>query len=141
MDLNTYWESLWTIQNNIGSLNLALASKLEALHQTKEWIEVEELKSKLAIEQQKEEEAKQHIIEGMISKWIKSVDFVNQKVTVKTNPGSVNVIDEGLIPTLYVREKITKSVDKTAIKNAIKEWKEVPWAELVQTYSLVVSPK
>lgn len=141
MDLNTYWENLWTIQNNIGSLSLALASKQEALHQTKEWMEVEELKSQLALEQQKEEEAKQHIIEGMLANWIKSVDFVNQKVTVKTNPGSVNVINEGLIPTLFVKEKITKSVDKIAIKNAIKEWIEVPWAELVQTYSLVISPK
>lgn len=42
---------------------------------------------------------------------------------------------------MFVKEKITKSVDKVAIKNAIKEWIEVPWAELVQTYSLVVSPK
>lgn len=141
MDLNTYWESLWTIQNNIGSLNLALASKLEVLHQTKEWIEVEELKSQLALEQQKEEEAKQHIIDGMLANWIKSVDFVNQKVTVKTNPGSVNIIDEAQIPTLFIKEKITKSVDKVAIKNAIKEGVEVPGAELVQSYSLVVSPK
>lgn len=141
MDLNTYWESLWTIQNNIGSLNLALASKLEVLHQTKEWIEVEELKSQLALEQQKEEEAKQHIIDGMLANWIKSVDFVNQKVTVKTNPGSVNIIDEAQIPTLFIKEKITKSVDKVAIKNAIKKGVEVPGAELVQSYSLVVSPK
>jgi hypothetical protein len=48
-------------------LNLALASKLEALHQSKEWIEVEELRSQLALEQQKEEEAKQHIIDGMLA--------------------------------------------------------------------------
>ena len=141
MDLNTYWESLWTIQNNVGSLNLALASKLEALHQTKEWVEVEELKSKLALEQQEEEEAKQHIIEGMITKWIKSVDFVNQKVTVKQSAGSVNVVDETLIPSLFIKEKITKSVDKVAIKNAIKEWKDVPGAEIVQSYSLVITPK
>lgn len=141
MDLNTYWENLWTIQNNVGSLNLALASKLEALHQTKEWVEVEELKSKLALEQQKEEEAKQHIIEGMLAKWIKSVDFVNQKVTVKQSAGSVNVIDETLIPALFVKEKITKSVDKVAIKNAIKDGKDVPGAEIVQSYSLVITPK
>lgn len=141
MDLNIYWENLWTIQNNVGSLNLALASKLEALHQTKERVEVEELKSKLALEQQKEEEAKQHIIEGMITKWIKSVDFVNQKVTVKQSAGSVNVIDETLIPSLFIKEKITKSVDKIAIKNAIKEGKEVPGAEIVQSYSLVITPK
>ena len=141
MELNTYGENLRTVQNNIGSMNLALASKLEALHQTKECIEVEELKQQIALEQQKEEQIKQNIIEWMLANWIKSVDFVNQKVTVKTNPGSVNILDEWLIPTLYVKEKITKSVDKTAIKNAIKEWKEVPGAELTQTYSLVVSPK
>ena len=141
MDLNTYWESLWTIQNNIGSLNLALASKLETLHQSKEWMEVEELKSQLALEQQKEEEAKQHIIDGMLANWIKSVDFVNQKVTVKQSAGSVNIIDEAQIPSLFIKEKITKSVDKVAIKNAIKEGKEVPGAEIVQSYSLVVTPK
>lgn len=141
MDLNTYWESLWTIQNNIGSLNLALASKLEALHQSKEWIEVEELRSQLALEQQKEEEAKQHIIDGMLANWIKSVDFVNQKVTVKQSAGSVNIIDEAQIPTLFIKEKITKSVDKVAIKNAIKDGKDVPGAEIVQSYSLVVTPK
>lgn len=141
MDLNTYWESLWTIQNNIGSLNLTLASKLEALHQSKEWLEVEELKSQLALEQQKEEDAKQHIIDGMLANWIKSVDFVNQKVTVKQSAGSVNVVDETQIPALFIKEKITKSVDKVAIKNAIKEWKEVPGAEIVQSYSLVITPK
>lgn len=141
MDLNTYWESLWTIQNNIGSLNLALASKLEALHQSKEWLEVEELKSQLALEQQKEEDAKQHIIDGMLANWIKSVDFVNQKVTVKQSAGSVNIIDEAQIPTLFIKEKITKSVDKVAIKNAIKDGKDVPGAEIVQSYSLVITPK
>ena len=63
MELNTYGENLRTVQNNIGSMNLALASKLEALHQTKEWIEVEELKQQIALEQQKEEQIKQNIIE------------------------------------------------------------------------------
>lgn len=141
MDLNVYWESLWTIQNNIGSLNLALANKLEALHQSKEWIEVEELKSQLALEQQKEEEAKQHIIDGMLANWIKSVDFVNQKVTVKQSAGSVNIVDEAQIPALFIKEKITKSVDKVAIKNAIKDGNDVPGAEIVQSYSLVITPK
>jgi hypothetical protein len=60
---------------------------------------------------------------------------------VKQSAGSVNIVDEAQIPALFIKEKITKSVDKVAIKNAMKDGKEVPGAELVQSYSLVVSPK
>lgn len=61
------------------------------------------------------------------------------KFTVKRrkNPARVVVGDETLIPSEYIREKVVKSVDKTAIKAAITAGKEVNGATLEQGESVV----
>jgi hypothetical protein len=51
---------------------------------------------------------------------LKSMDFINQKVTLKNNPPSVKINDEELIPEKFKKEKVTISIDKTLIKSAIQ---------------------
>lgn len=51
-------------------------------------------------------------------------------VKVRKCPASVEILDEGDIPEAYW--KVTRSLDKTAIKEAIKAGEYVPGAALVQ---------
>ena len=53
-------------------------------------------------------------------------------ITVASNPPSVEIFDESIIPAEYIKEKVTTQIDKTAIKNAIKEGKRVAGATLVE---------
>lgn len=51
---------------------------------------------------------------------------------------AVLIQDEAMIPTEYWKEKVTKSVDKTMIKEAIKSWKEVAWAVIEERQNLQI---
>lgn len=51
---------------------------------------------------------------------------------------AVNIIDESAIPARYASEVVTVKIDKTAIKDAIKNGEEVPGAQLVERKSLTI---
>lgn len=51
---------------------------------------------------------------------------------------AVNIIDESAIPARYANEVVTVKIDKTAIKDAIKNGEEVPGAQLVERKSLTI---
>lgn len=51
---------------------------------------------------------------------------------------AVNIIDESAIPARYAREVVTVKIDKTAIKDAIKNGEEVPGALLVERRLLTI---
>lgn len=50
----------------------------------------------------------------------------------------VNVLDESVIPTEYMTEKVTREPNKTAIGAAIKAGMEIPGCELVQNINPTV---
>lgn len=51
---------------------------------------------------------------------------------------AVNIIDESAIPARYANEVVTVKIDKTAIKDAIKNGEEVPGAQLVERKSISI---
>lgn len=51
---------------------------------------------------------------------------------------AVNIIDESAIPARYASEVVTVKIDKTAIKDAIKNGEEVPGAQLVERKSISI---
>lgn len=53
-------------------------------------------------------------------------------ISVTKNPASVEILDETLISDEFKKEKITVIIDKTAIKNAIKEGRNVQGARLIE---------
>lgn len=57
--------------------------------------------------------------------------------TRKNNPSTV-IDDETLIPDTFKSTKVTESVDKTAIKEAIKSGKDVPGAHLQASQSITI---
>lgn len=51
---------------------------------------------------------------------------------------AVNIIDESAIPARYASEVVTVKIDKTAIKDAIKNGEEVPGAQLAERRLLTI---
>ena len=81
-------------------------------------------------------------------KWLKTYLEDNMKLTGKTkfksgmfnfsiqkNPASVNITDERIIPDEFLIQQPPK-VDKTSLKEALKNGIEIPGAELKQTEGL-----
>lgn len=53
-------------------------------------------------------------------------------LSVAKNPVSVEVYDESMIADEYKKEKVTVTIDKTAIKNAINSGRDVQGARLIE---------
>lgn len=51
---------------------------------------------------------------------------------------AVVLVDETLIPTEFKKEKVSVSIDKTEIKKALKEGKEIPWAVIETRQNLQI---
>jgi hypothetical protein len=51
------------------------------------------------------------------------------------------IVDEQVIPSEYKKEKITVSIDKTAIKNDIKDGNDIMGAYIQYSQTLLITPK
>lgn len=60
---------------------------------------------------------KEYVQENMKTLGIEKIQTELGTLTIAKNPMSIEVVDENLVPAEFKREKITTSVDKTAIKN------------------------
>lgn len=60
------------------------------------------------------------------------------EIRIKTNPESLVILDESLIPDIYIKEKIVKSVDKVSIKKDIQAGFEVEGTKLERNKVLVI---
>lgn len=71
---------------------------------------------------------------------IKKVECPHFAISIQNNPPSVDVFEPGLVPVEFMRqaEPPPPAPDKTAIKEAIKEGREVPGAVMVQGKKLVI---
>lgn len=86
-------------------------------------------------------EKEQVIIDSMLSNWVKKIDFEDKVITAKKSPWAVVIQDESLLPDEYIK-KITKTQpNKVLIKEALKENKSIPWAQITYNYSLLIKSK
>lgn len=60
------------------------------------------------------------------------------KLSIQTNPAAVNVLDEAAIPPQFKEAVTTWKIDKTAIKEALKNGQAVAGAELTAGTRLVI---
>lgn len=127
----------------LSSLNLLREEKIESVGT---WIK--ELKAEITAIKAEEEslaerrKAKEHKV-NQLSEWLVSAlngeKFETAKVSMSFRKSvSVDVTDETAIPSEYLKEKITVSVDKTAIKAAIKSGIEVAGASLVERSNITI---
>lgn len=75
---------------------------------------------------------KEYVKQNMEELELQKIDTELGTLSVTKNPASVEVYDENMISDEYKKEKLTVSIDKTAIKNAIKNGKEVQGARLIE---------
>lgn len=59
-------------------------------------------------------------------------------IKFQANPGSVNILDESLVPDRFKKVTTTESIDKNAVKSAINGGESVDGAELVKGERLVI---
>lgn len=139
--LNTLGNSIWDIQLQKAKALIDVQQAEDKLYDTVEYKDLEFKRGVLRQYESLEEDMKQQILLGMDALGLKSIEFINQKVTLKNNPPSVKINDEELIPDKFKKEKVSITIDKTAIKKAIQDGEEVIGAELVVGKSLVITPK
>ena len=139
--LNTVWNAIWDIQLQKAKALIDVQQAEAKLYDTVEYKDLEFKRGVLKQYESVEEDMKQQILLGMDALGLKSMEFINQKVTLKNNPPSVKINDEELIPDKFKKEKVSITIDKTAIKKAIQDGEEVIGAELVVGKSLVITPK
>lgn len=75
---------------------------------------------------------KEYVKENMERLDLQKIDTELGTLSIAKNPASVEIFDEALISDEYKKEKVTVSIDKTSIKNALKEGKNVQGARLVE---------
>ena len=75
---------------------------------------------------------KEYVKENMERLDLPKIDTELGTLSIAKNPASVEIFDETLIADEYKKEKVTVSIDKTSIKNALKEGKNVQGARLVE---------
>lgn len=68
---------------------------------------------------------KDYVKDNMEALSLDKIETTIGAIRIQKNPISVEVVDEQLVPDEYKKEKITVSVDKTAIKNNFKETGEI----------------
>ena len=139
--LNTVGNAIWDIQLQKAKALIDVQQAEAKLYDTVEYRDLEFKRGVLRQYESVEEDMKQQILLGMDSLGLKSIEFINQKFTVKNNPPSVKINDEELIPDKFKKEKVSITIDKTAIKKAIQDGEDVIGAELVVGKSLVITPK
>ena len=75
---------------------------------------------------------KTYVKENMQRLEIQKLESELGTLSIAKNPASVEILDESLIPDGYKKEKVTITVDKTAIKNDLKAGKNIQGVRLVE---------
>lgn len=75
---------------------------------------------------------KEYVKENMQQLEVEKIETELGTLSIVKNPASVEIYDETLIIDEYKKEKVTISIDKTAIKNDLKAGKEVQGARLIE---------
>lgn len=132
------------MKDTLDSINDAIENKAENIAKL-----VRNLESDVSAYKEEEDrlKTKRQATENKV-KWLKTYLEDNMKLTGKTkfksgmfnfsiqkNPASVNITDERIIPEEFLIPQLPK-IDKTALKDVLKNGIEVPGAELKQTEGL-----
>ena len=132
------------MQDTLDSIEDAIENKAENIAKL-----VRNLESDVSAYKEEEDrlKTKRQATENKV-KWLKTYLEDNMKLTGKTkfksgmfnfsiqkNPVSVNILDERIIPEEFLIPQLPK-IDKTTLKDVLKNGVEVPGAELKQTEGL-----
>lgn len=90
-------------------------------------------------EREKQTKAKIYSLSNWLTDALDGQKFNTRKVEISFRKSeSVNITDEKIIPSEYIRTKIETAPDKTAIKEALKNNIQIPGAALIQNKNISV---
>lgn len=101
-------------------------------------VKADEWKSSAKADLNRAENLKQYLIQELNYAGKKKVETDRFLLSTRNNAPSTVIDDETLIPDTFKTKKVTKSVDKTAIKEAIKLGEDVPGAHLQASQSITI---
>jgi len=117
---------------NIAFVNQELSNKKDAIKK-----EVERLNWLLKSINKNEEKLKGYLSSNLQELWITKLETELFKISFRKSE-SIEITDEESIDKQFIKEKISTTIDKTAIKKAIKDWLEVKGAELKTNNNLQI---
>lgn len=132
-ELTEQLENALTInQNELQEKSINYAWAIKSIESDIDTIdaEIERLKALKSSRTNAIERMKSAVLEALTIYGIEKVTSPTLNLSVRLNPESVELINEYQVPDIYRKEKVTVSIDKTAIKEAIKSGLEVPGAVL-----------
>lgn len=95
--------------------------------------------AKLTARRRKETDLKARIAGHMQNAGIHKIEAADGTFTASFRKSTATEIDdESQIPQEYIKQTITESIDKTAIKKAIQDGKEIPGAKLITRQNLQI---
>lgn len=100
--------------------------------------EIERIKKLQERSKKKKEWLKQYLQSSMEFEGVSELDFTVFKAKIRKNPPRLVIQDEAQIPTKFKVEKVSISIDKDGIKQAIKEGEAVQGCILEQTERLEI---
>lgn len=140
-ELQVIWNNIRDLQNKIWNLKIDIANLERELQETEFRKTIQEKKQALQILENIEAEQKTNIVNSMLENGLKSVEFINQKFTLKKTPWSLKILDEEMIPQEFKKEKVEIVIDKKAIKDKITAGEDIAGCEIIYWHSLVITPK
>jgi hypothetical protein len=96
------------------------------------------IQTRIKTEERRQAWLESQMLSAMQSLDSKLIEAPDVAIQVRQNPESVLIFDEAQIPADFIKAKMETSIDKTAIKVALKSGKDVPGAKLTRTQKLVI---
>ena len=96
------------------------------------------IQSRIKAEERRQAWLEEQTIKGMQALDSKLIEAPDVALQVRQNPESVDIFDEAQIPADFIKTKTVDSIDKTAIKTALKQGADVPGARLTRSVKLVI---
>ncbi len=136
-------ETLNSIELMKSDLNLKLLNKKEELRKLDLFQEIHDLEISIKQLEKQDEEIREQGKQLLLNAWLKKFEALDWTIIqLNASPGSLVIEDESKIPAEYIKTKTTTSIDKTALKNDIKEWLIIEGCNIEVWYSLVIkNPK
>lgn len=96
-----------------------------------------ELESRIRTTERISETIKMRVVEAMRTLDTKSIKDVDIAITARKSE-SLQIDDESKIPAEFWNEKVTRTVDKKGLKEAVKAGAEVEGTRIVPSFSLLI---
>lgn len=132
--------------SNLDELEAALDEKIEACCIVVKNIEAEEdaikaeekrLSERRKRKEREAERLREYVQRCMEQSGARKIDTPRVCVTSRSSK-YINVYDESKVPRMFIAEKVTESVDKKAVRDAIKSGLEVPGCEMAERNTLKI---